>query len=239
MLKRLLVLGLGLLFSGVSLSEPFYPTQLTLNGKTTTVYFNDGDTFHYQDGKNRVSARLSGYNALESYGPVHQWGHWKGEELYANAKEATQEAQKGGWHCDLVGAKDKYGRVLAHCPDLAEHLISKGLAHVMLVDSKEESQHLVDIQRQAIRSRVGMWDKGIPDFILTSVHSTQESGQNDQAYDRFVSTETGRSLVRKHSNAYSTCELINYTPEERETASSMLYIPFTERYGKHQAACLQ
>ena len=216
-------------------------TPVELDGKNLLVYFNDGDTFQIHGTSNsRTSARLKGFNALESYGPVHQWGRWTAKELSDISSEATLEARQGDWHCRTLGAKDKYGRILVDCADLAKDLISKGLAHIMFVNSEDYDADLVQAQQDAIHTKVGMWKKGVPDYILTSVHSTAEKSLADsKAYDRFVSILDGHSVIRSHHNAYDTCEKVAYTPEEGKTASSMFYVPFAERYGANKAECLK
>lgn len=238
-----LVFCIGLCFTFPLLA---FDTPIKLDGKEYSVYFNDGDTFQIHSSQisqaaqnHKISARLKGFNALEAYGPVHQWGTWTAEELYENSKEATAEARKGGWHCQTVGARDKYGRILVDCPDLSKALISKGLAHVMFVNSADYDSELVQVQQQAIHNQVGMWKKSIPNYILTSIHSAAEKDLSGKAYDRFVSTRDGHSLVRNHTNAYHTCEKVAYTPEEKETASTMVYVPFETRYGPHKAICLK
>lgn len=207
-----------------------YSTPVNLDGKDILVYFNDGDTFQFQINNQKTSARLEGFNALESYGPVHQWGAWTAEELYDNAKAATKNARAGNWHCHTAGPSDTYGRAIIDCPDLAQDQIQKGLAHAMFVNKKNTHQELLTIQAAAIHSKVGMWKKGVPDFILTSAHS--------KAYDRFVSVLDGHSIVRNHINAYETCEIVKYSPNKAQIASSLVYIPFEKRYGPARAICL-
>ena len=233
MLKLVFCIGL---FMTASLNAN---TSIQLDGKKLSVFFNDGDTFQIHNSQGKTSARLKGFNALKAYGPVHQWGKWTAEELYQISQDATEEARSGNWDCHIVGGRDKYGRILVDCPDLSKDLIEKGLAHIMFVESGDDDSTLIALQKKAIRAKVGMWKKGTPDYILTSVHSTTEKELEGKAYDRFVSTKTGRSLLRSHRNAYDACETVAYTPEEGETASSMLYVPFTERYGAKQAACLR
>lgn len=238
MFQLVLLFGLGLSFSALA-CQP-YNTPVNLDGKDILVCFNDGDTFQmYTEDGRRASARLKGFNSLESYGPVHRWGKWTTQELYENSKAATENARSGSWKCHAAGPKDKYGRLLIDCPDLAQDQIKKGLAHAMFVESGDDNQKLLDIQQQAIRSKVGMWKKGSIDYILTSLHSPEERGLSGKAYDRFVSSKNGRSLVRNHTNAYTSCETISYTPDEKFTASSMVYIPFEKRYGSAQATCLK
>ena len=59
---------------------------IVLDGQPILVDWDDGDTFSSPlgDGE-RLKARLSGYNTLESYGPVHRWGEWTAPELYSIA----------------------------------------------------------------------------------------------------------------------------------------------------------
>ena len=54
-----------------------HKTTVNLDGIEIEVKWDDGDTFHgvHPDGR-KIKARLNGYNTLESYGPVHQWGEW-------------------------------------------------------------------------------------------------------------------------------------------------------------------
>ena len=68
-----------------AVAEP--ASQVFLNGVPTPVFFNDGDSFRILEGPLKgTKARLAGFNTLESYGPVHQWGGWHAKELYAIAK---------------------------------------------------------------------------------------------------------------------------------------------------------
>lgn len=214
-------------------------TKVKFNGTLVEVYFNDGDTFKILTGvlKN-TRARLKGFNTLESYGPVHQWGTWKKSELYAMAQLATENARQGKWKCKAASGKDIYGRILVSCPDLARDQVQKGFAHVMSLDNDENRPELIALQQKAIASKVGIWQKGSVDYILTSTHSQSEKELTDEVYDRFVSVKDGSSLTRNHHTNYKPCETISYTPREGLTASAMVYVPFEQRYGPHKAACL-
>ena len=57
--------------------------NVLLDGVAVVADWDDGDTFAFIDANSgeRVKARLSGFNTLESYGPVHRWGDWTGAEL--------------------------------------------------------------------------------------------------------------------------------------------------------------
>ena len=74
------------------------PSAVIIEGERVPVAWNDGDSFGFLGGKYvRQRVRLMGYNALESYGPVHQWGRWTGMELYKVTKASTQFARSRVW----------------------------------------------------------------------------------------------------------------------------------------------
>lgn len=241
------------LYSGQINSLPQEESEVFVNGERMLVYFNDGDTFRVLEGSLRgSSARLVGFNTLESYGPVHQWGEWTAKELYRNSYEATKNARRGGWHCKTDSDKDGYGRILADCRDLALDMINKGLAHAMTVTSEGATADLVKAQQKAIKGKVGFWKKGVPDYILTSAHSMSEfAGEESlivdvnakkKSYDRFVSTKDGHSLVSNHTNNYKECETVSYLPKgvkDAKSASAFVYVDFKHRYGANRAECLK
>jgi endonuclease YncB( thermonuclease family) len=186
-------------------------SRVFLNGVPAPVYFNDGDSFRVLGGKYvGTKARLAGFNTLESFGPVHQWGDWHAKELYFNAKEATYNAQRGVWHCESEDlSTDTYGRILWHCKDLAIDQIRRGLAHAMTVTADPSPPEFLAAQADAIKNRRGMWAHGVPDFILTSTHSTSEGGGRDgRTYNRLVSTKDGHSEKWQHADAYGECEKV-------------------------------
>ena len=183
-------------------------TKVILNGKAVPVHFNDGDSFRvlagdYKDAK----ARLSGYNTLESYGPVHQWGGWTFHELYVIAKMGTYNARDGVWDCETDGSTDTYGRILVWCPELAEEQIRKGYAHALFV-GQDPIPELVAAQREAIAKRRGIWAHGVPPFILTSLHSKEEDTTGHGTYNRLVSAEDGHSVMWRHQNRYQECDRV-------------------------------
>ncbi len=57
-----------------------------------------------------------------------------------------------------------------------------------------------------------MWAKGIPTYILTSLHSAAEGHENN--YNRLVNTVDGHSKQWHHQNAYDECENVCYQPTE-------------------------
>jgi endonuclease YncB( thermonuclease family) len=203
--------------STLAAKEP--QTKVILNGKASPVFFNDGDSFRvlgglYKDGK----ARLFGYNTLESHGPVHQWGTWTYKELYNMAKMATLFARKGVWTCDSDGKTDTYGRMLTWCPELAEEMIRQGWAHTMTVDDNPAKPELLAAQKEAIANKRGIWAHGVPDFIVTSLHSVEEDVDGTGTYNRLVSTKDGHSVKWKHTDRYNECDRVCHMVYEVDEA---------------------
>jgi endonuclease YncB( thermonuclease family) len=208
-------------------AEPL--TRVTINGAMTAVYFNDGDSFRIQSGSFKgAQARLSGYNTLESFGPVHVWGDWTAKELYVIAKAATLHARRGEWSCEGDGKKDGYGRLLLFCRDLAKDLISKGLAHNYSVDETPGDAELQEAQRAAMKARIGMWAHGVPRFVMTSLHSKSEGGdKNGETSNRLISTTDSHSDKWKHEDDYEECQKVCHqvpgmTPADLEENLSKL-----------------
>lgn len=189
-------------------AEPL--TKVYINGSVTPVYFNDGDSFRIQAGPFKgTQSRLSGYNTLESFGPVHSWGTWTEKEMYVIAKMATHEAQQGVWHCEGDGKKDGYGRLLLFCKDLATHLIGKGLAHTYSVNEEPGDPDLLKVQREAMGARRGMWAKGVPRFVMTSLHAKSEGGdKHGQTSNRLISTTDAHSDKWVHNDDYAECQKV-------------------------------
>jgi endonuclease YncB( thermonuclease family) len=184
-------------------------TKVILNGKPVPVHFNDGDSFRVLAGEYKdAKARLSGYNTLESYGAVHQWGSWDAHELYVLAKMGTYNGRDGVWECETDGDTDTYGRILVWCPKLAEDQVRKGYAHVLSIDDNPGKAELIEAQRDAIANRRGIWAHGVPDFILTSLHSDEEDVENKGTYNRLVSTADGHSVKWKHDAHYAECDRV-------------------------------
>jgi endonuclease YncB( thermonuclease family) len=180
-----------------------------LNGIPAPVFFNDGDSFRVLGGRLQGGkARLGGFNTLETPGPVHQWGKWTAKELYINAKQATLNGRRGKWSCTSDMSTDTYGRTLWICPELAADQIRKGLAHAMSVTEEPANAKLIEVQAEAIRERRGMWAHGVPEYILTSIHSADEDIQGRGTYNRLVSTKDGSSLKWRHDDNYSECDVI-------------------------------
>ena len=207
----------------VAHAEPL--TKVYLNGKLEPVYFNDGDSFRIMAGDYKgAQCRLSGYNTLESFGGVHSWGDWKPKELYANAKQATYNARQGVWHCESDLKRDGYGRMLWFCRDLATDQIRKGLAHAYSVDQNPADPELLKVQHEAQENHVGMWAHGVPEGVVTSIHSKSEGGggKDGKTYNRVVSTKDGRSWQWEHNNEYKECDRVcHMTVPEAERAAAL------------------
>lgn len=215
-------------------------TDIILNGKKTAVYFNDGDSFKVLSGPLKGKrSRLHGYNTLEAHGPVHRWGSFTRMELLNIANEGTKMAQRGGWHCKSDDSVDTYGRMLATCNDLASALISDGIAHVMSINKEPGDTKLVALQQKAIKEKRGMWAKGVPAYVLSSLHSIEEKDDQEKVYNRAVSTLDGHSELLMHQNAYQDCEEVCYAPTQNDLASCMIYVRFENRYGRTRASCLK
>ncbi len=192
------------------IAEP--ATKVFLNGKPAPVYFNDGDSFRVLGGEHAgTRARLAGFNTLETFGPVHQWGDWHAKELYTLSKAATLNAARGVWSCKSDFDTDTYGRTLWYCRDLAIDQIRRGLAHALSINYDPADPDFMAAQRQAMANKRGIWAHGIPAYVLTSLHSISE-GRNP-AYNRLVSTRDGHSAKWAHNNNYVECQ--NVCREER------------------------
>lgn len=188
-------------------SEP--RSKVILNGELVQVTFNDGDSFRVLSGDlTGAKARLAGYNTLESYGPVHQWGSWTEKELYVIAKMATLHARKGIWECTTDGDTDTYGRILVECDGLAEDLIRRGMAHTLTVTDEGGKPAFVAAQKEAMEAKRGLWSHGTPAYILTSLHSAEEDTEGKGTYNRLVSTEDGHSVKWRHTNKYAECSKV-------------------------------
>jgi len=207
---------------------------VVLDGAPCAVRWTDGDTFRILDGALRgLSARVVGYNTLESYGPVHRWGGWSREELLGIAGAATPVAAASRWTCANAGGVDRYKRLLVSCPDVAATLVGRGLAMVYAVDAPADAR-LLALQREAQRRGQGMWAKGVPPAIPTSLHSAAENPRG-RAYDRVVDTATGAAATREHSRSYKTCEEVCWGGGSGRAC--MIYVPFERRH-QHRPRCL-
>lgn len=206
-----------------------------LDGTKERVFWNDGDSFRVLRGNRKgTKARITGYNTLESYGPVHFWGAYHGWKLYDLAKDGTKMARATIWECKALGPKDGYGRILVDCPDLTKAILAAGLAHVFSIGKDANPEH-VKIQLQSQNQRKGIWKWGIPARIVTSIHSIDENKDDPRyagtAYNRVCDTRTGMSWTVKHNTAFKPCDAWC------NGGSCMVYVPFNVRFGEKRPLC--
>lgn len=201
-----------------------------LDEKKIRISWDDGDTFSWREDGRKKRARLKGYNTLESYGPVHSWANWRPTELFEIAYLATAHARSQVWRCKRLAEGGGYGRLLVDCPQLRKSLLEKGLAHVFWLDGAAPPTVMAP-QTNAIAAGVGMWKRGSPNEILTSIHSASEENLA-KPYNRMVSTQTGEARISPHVKRYKTCQKVC------AAGSCMTYVPYTRRYGKKRASCL-
>lgn len=210
---------------------------VVLAGERVPVRWTDGDTFRIEAGRLAGrSARLAGVNALETFGPVHRLGGMGPAELLALARASAPLAAARVWSCEARGASDRYGRLLVSCPEAAEALVLAGHAMVFAVDARAD-ERLLAAQRAAQAARAGMWARGAPPLVPTSVHSADEAGLGPQgAYDRVVDTRTGAAEVRPHARVHAPCEevCLGDGPER----ACLTYVPY-ERWYRNRPACLR
>ncbi|MCP4867315.1 MAG: nuclease [Proteobacteria bacterium] len=207
-----------------------------LGGDKLKVTWTDGDSFKFREGPYKgKGVRMTGYNTLESYGPVHRWGDWSAMELFEIARTSKYVAAAQVWECTTNGELDSYNRVLVSCPGVVEATIAAGHAHVFAMEAGDVDEAMLAVQRTAMKRKWGMWAKGTPDVLVTSLHSAAEN-DNGTAYNRTVDLATGVSTVRQHQDVYETCAEICEGPPN--SGSCMTYVPFKKRY-KGKPDCLR
>ncbi|HET8540878.1 MAG TPA: nuclease [Anaeromyxobacter sp.] len=210
---------------------------MILAGERVPVRWTDGDSFRIGGGRFAGrAARLVGVNALETFGPVHRIGGMGPRELLAIARATAPLAAARVWRCDADGARDGYGRLLVRCPDAAEALVGAGHAMVFAVEEPPDAR-LLRTQRAAQAARAGMWARGAPPLVPTSLHSADEQDLGPRgAYDRIADTRTGAAAPAPHARTYATCE--ERCLGDGEDRACMVYVPFARRY-RHRPACLR
>jgi micrococcal nuclease len=234
------LLLLAALLAGCASAPPPAPVDaadpdvntITLNGREVPIRWDDGDSFTFLGGPYKDDGvRLVGWNTLESYGPVHRWGEWTAQELYVVAKEALHQARRQPWDCTTDGDRDYYRRVLVTCPALGVDLVSKGLAHVYAFKAAADPE-LMELQTEARREGRGMWARGTPEFLVTSLHSAEGQGGRNSV----INTRTGQWDGRAHQDEYVECAEV--CVEDPVRGSCMVYVPYEHRY-KDQPDCLK
>lgn len=212
-------------------AQPPAPTVI-LDGVSIAVEWDDGDTFHGKtaDGK-KIKARLAGYNTLESYGPVHQWGEWTEKELYVFAKESGVFASKQVWECADTKKGGGYGRILVDCPGLRKAMLENGYAHPFSIGGPAPEADMQALHT-GMENKAGIWAKGAPKSLITSLHSQDEKPDKD-AYNRVCDLTTGECAEQEHTDVYETCQKVCVVD------SCMTYVPYKVRYGDNKADCIQ
>jgi endonuclease YncB( thermonuclease family) len=220
----LVAFTLGLGVTSASDKEGGVQGEIVLRGKSTLVLWNDGDTFSLLSGPFKgKTGRLVGYNTLESYGPVHRWGEWTPEALHHLAYSARDQAAAGRWACSKQPKKDTYGRLLIDCPEARLALLRQGLAHVFAYESEPQESDL-EAQRAAREARLGMWERGRPEQIVTNV----SADENGRVFLQVASTRSGKTERRHQRHDYKPCDEICEGPSV--SGSCMLFIPYSLRY---------
>ncbi len=214
------------------------PQLVVLDGIRERVFWNDGDSFRVTRGPRKgFKARLADYNTLESYGPVHFWGGYNAWDMYLLAKKGTTLARSQEWVCTSRNTSGGYGRVVVHCPKLSEAILRLGYAHLFTVGKTRAPAKLIAIQRKAQNQRRGIWKRGIPSWIVTSIHSmdepTRDGSVRKKAYNRICDTVTGRTRGWNHTTRFKPCDAFCWG------GSCMLYVPFAVRYGKNRPFCMR
>ena len=97
---------------------------------------------------------------------------------------------------------------LFKCPELAIHMIRAGMAHAMTVTAEPSPEAYLEVQRDAMKNRRGMWAGGVPKYVLTSLHSVDEKPNQNWAYNRLVSTHDGHSERWIHGETYGECDKV-------------------------------
>ncbi len=214
-------------------TDPPAANSIRLDGEKVSVYWNDGDSLRVRSGRHKgTRVRLMGYNTLESFGPVHSWGEWTGDDLWALQDEGTRFARSRVWTCKSGGERDHYKRLLVRCDDLVVAMVGAGYAHLFeMPGGTPDAQHLAS-QKKAIAGKKGMWGKGVPDGIVTSVHSIVERKDGSDAYNRVADPKTGVTRKVSHREKYGTCQKVCLE------GSCMIYVPYKKRYPPDRAECL-
>lgn len=221
---------------GKGRAAPGVPSTVLLDDQPTRVRWTDGDSFQVDSGPLRgFSARLTGYNTLEAYGPVHRIGTASPQALWAVALAAAPLLAAREWRCVTTGRRDGYGRALVSCPEAAEALVRTGHAMAFALEGPAEPT-LLAAQREAQAARAGLWAGGVPPEIVTSLHAAGERGLGRKGpYDRVVDTRTGVAAARPHRRAYAACQEV--CVGAGPVRSCMIYVPFERRY-RDRPACL-
>jgi endonuclease YncB( thermonuclease family) len=202
---------------------------INLDGREVHVRWADGDSLTVESGALAdQGARIAEFNTLESYQAVQRWGEWSFEALADVNDRATSLARSSVWNCTSTDAGGGYGRALIECPALRDAMLDHGLAHLFTIGSSFDSETLAR-QARAQQEGRGIWARGVPDGIVTSVSSTADG--HDRTFDRVVSTASGQANRRFHERTYDLCQDVCHL------GSCMRYLPFERRFGPDAIRC--
>lgn len=202
---------------------------LVIDGERVEVHWPDGDSLDIDSGSLRGhDARIEGFNTLEGYGAVQQWGEWTYAGLADTAAASKALARSQAWECERLDDQGGYGRLLLRCPELQAAMLRYGLGHAFTIDTPIPQSALA-AQREAQEAGRGIWARGVPEAVVTSVTSTEDG--NRRTFDRYVDTRTGQAERAFHERAYAPCE------EVCHFGSCMRYLPHDRRFGPNRRTC--
>lgn len=203
--------------------------RIVLDGREVHVRWADGDSLRIESGPLAdEGARLAEFNTLESYQPVQRWGSWTYSQLAEVNSRATALARSQPWECSSTSQSGGFGRILIECPALRDEMLNRGLAHLFTIHTPFDAP-ILDRQRAAQESARGIWARGVPSGIVTSVSSTADG--HDRTFDRVVDTTTGQADRAFHDHAYETCQEVCHQD------ACMRYLPHDQRFGSDAIVC--
>ena len=123
------------------------------------------------------------------------------------------------------------GRVLVDCPELRKAMLESGYAHPFSIGGPAPEADL-QAMRIGMENKAGIWGKGVPSVLITSLHS-QDEKPDKEVYNRVCDLQTGECAERVHTETYETCQTVCIEN------GCMIYVPYKERYGDNRAECLR
>ena len=158
-------------------------------------------------------------------------GDWTEKELCAFAKESGDLPPETVWECADTKKGGGYGRVLVDCPGLRQAMLKNGYAHPFSIGGPAPEADMQAL-RLGIENKAGIWAKGAPKSLITSLHS-QDEKPDKEVYNRVCDLTTGECAERIHSDVYETCQKVCVDD------SCMTYVPYKVRYGDNRAECIR
>ena len=114
---------------------------------------------------------------------------------------------------------------------LLSAMLEKGYAHPFSIGGPASKADMKAL-RVGIDSKAGIWEKGAPTLLVTSLHS-QDEKPDEKVYNRVCDLNTGECGERIHTDVYETCQKVCIED------SCMIYVPYKVRYGENRAECIQ